>query len=251
MRDILLYFSIIHDGDWQKIYDSIEKKEIADLQKIEAFKKDINCAYVTIIDPHYPKALKNCFYPPYVLFYRGDIQLLDSSKKVGIVGSRNHSEYGTIMAEQLTKELVQSNHVVVSGAAKGIDIIAQKTCLQQGGKTIAVIGNGLNHYYPAENKNYIKAIEEQGLVVSEYPPNALPRRSNFPNRNRIIAALSEAIIVVEAQQKSGTLITVKHALEMGKEIYCVPYRATEKSMCNELIKQGAQMIESIDDFKLL
>lgn len=249
MRDVLVYFSCLHKGDWKKIYHSIEKKEEIDFNKLQAYKAQIKSQYVTILDKHYPNAIKQSYYPPYVLFYRGDASLLQAKRKVAIIGSRLYSEYGKIMAQNLALEFSQNNHVVVSGGAKGIDIIAQNACLQGKGKTIAVVGSGLDYYYPKENKESLQLIEKNGLVISEYPPTTPPNKTHFPARNRLIASLADAIIVVEAKPKSGTLITVRHALDLGKDVYCVPYRVSDKSMCNELIKQGAMMIESYQDYQ--
>lgn len=249
MRDVLLYFSLIHQGDWKKIYTSIAQKESIDKALLAKFKQQLKYSYITILDGDYPSSLKQVVYPPYLLYYSGDISLLSQSKKIAVIGSREASDYGLVMTKSLTTEMVQEGYIVVSGGAKGIDICAQRTCLEIGGKTIAIVGHGLNHYYPYENRAILQQIHKHGLVLSEYPPHTLPQKHHFPARNRLIAGLVDAVVVVEAKVKSGSLITVKHALDIGKDIYCVPYRANENSACNELIKQGAILMETWLDYQ--
>ena len=148
MRDVLLYFSLIHQGDWKKIYTSIAQKESIDKALLAKFKQQLKYSYITILDGDYPSSLKQVVYPPYLLYYSGDISLLSQSKKIAVIGSREASDYGLVMTKSLTTEMVQEGYIVVSGGAKGIDICAQRTCLEIGGKTIAIVGHGLNHYYP-------------------------------------------------------------------------------------------------------
>jgi len=154
------------------------------------------------------------------------------------------------MTEKIVIDLVKRGYTIVSGMAKGIDSIAHKTCLKEKGKTIAVVGSGLDFTYPKENLELQKEIEQNGLIISEYPDFVVPKAYHYPNRNRIIACLSNAIVVTEAKVRSGTLITVRYGLECGKEIFAVPYLANGESGCNLLIKEGAQLVENVDDMGL-
>ena len=153
MREVLLYFSFYHHGDWKKIYQSIEQKEPIDMDQLVIYKQQLTCSYITILDKEYPDGLKQAFCPPYILYYIGDLNLLHHSSKVAIIGSRQHTGYGEKMARKLASEFCQHQHVVVSGADKGIDAIAHQTTLQNQGNTIAVVGNGLDCYYPKENSH--------------------------------------------------------------------------------------------------
>jgi len=204
--------------------------------------------YITLLDERYPYRLKNIYKPPFVLFYKGDINLLDVSRKsIGVVGSRKNNEYGKSVTEKIVKELVAENIVVISGVANGIDSIAHCTCIESGGSTIGVIANGIDVYYPIENRDLQEKITKVGLILSEYPSFKETIKDNFPKRNRIIAGLSDGILVTQAKLKSGSMITVSRALEMGKEIFCVPDVIYNESGCNNLIKEGAKLVESAQD----
>lgn len=250
MHEILVYLSILHKGDWNKIYQDILDKVPINKDDVLKTVQNLNCNYITILDENYPLCLKSIYKPPFVLFYRGDINLLsDKNFRIAIVGSRLNTTYGKKTTEKLCKDLLflKENCVIVSGLAKGIDSIAHLSCLNHKGKTIAVLGNGLDVFYPKENENLYSLIASEGLLISEYPPFTMPSKDNFPNRNRIIAGLSLGIVVVEAKVKSGTMNTVCHALESGKQIFCVPNRCDEESGCNKLIKEGAKLIENAND----
>ena len=250
MHEILVYLSIIHKGDWNKIYDTILNKEPINKEDVLKVTNHLNCKYITILDPSYPLCLKSIYKPPFVLFYKGDISLLtDNYLRIAMIGSRLNSEYGKNITECICKDLIKSerNCVIVSGLAKGIDSIAHSCCLNNSGKTIAVLGNGLDIIYPKENKNLYSRIMEKGLIISEYPPGTMPSKDNFPIRNRIIAGISNCISVMEAKEKSGTMNTVSHALEDGKQIFCVPDKCNTFSGCNKLIKEGAKLIENAKD----
>lgn len=247
MENVLVYLSIIHNGDWNKIYQDILEKRPLDKEDIKKTVKEINVPFITLINNNYPQCLKRIFKPPFVLFYKGDIELLNKEKKIAIIGSRENSEYGKESTQRVCKDLVKENVCIVSGLAKGIDSIAHQSCLENSGSTIAVLGNGLNVTYPKENEKLYKLIESKGLILSEYPPNVLPEKDNFPKRNRIISGLSDGVVVIEAKEKSGTMNTVAHALEDGKPIFCFPERAECNSGCNKLIKEGAKLVENAKD----
>ena len=249
MDDVLLYLSIIHNGDWFKIYDDITNKKPINKKDMDDVIKKVKDNYITLLNENYPQCLKSIYKPPFVLFYKGNIDLLASNnKKVAIIGSRENSEYGKSITKRLCKDLVNNGSItIVSGLAKGIDSIAHKTCLECNGNTIAVLGNGLNVIYPKENKDLYEEIAKKGLIISEYPFDSLPEGRHFLDRNRIIAGISDGITVTEAKVKSGTMSTVCHGLESGKQIFCVPDKLNNDSGCNLLIKEGAKLIENAQD----
>ena len=196
----------------------------------------------------YPDLLKTTANPPLVLFVKGDVSVLDQVQ-IGIVGTRSPSHYGVRMAEQLSSDLANSNVVVTSGMAIGIDGIAHKACLNAGGKTIAVLGSGFRHVYPKRHLTLFDQIAEQGAVISEFMPYIPPINYNFPRRNRIIAGLSNGTLVVEAAIKSGSLITAKFALEEGRDVFAVPGNALNplSEGSHYLLQQGAKLVTKIDD----
>ena len=199
---------------------------------------------ITMFDEIYPENLKNIYDGPIVLFAKGNINLLNH-KSVAIVGARDCSEYGKKVSKELAYDLSKQNICIISGLAKGIDKYAHIGALEAHGKTIAVVGNGLDIIYPFDNKKIYEAIIKQdGLIISEYIIGTKPDKLNFPARNRIISALSQGIVVVEAKSKSGALITVDFGLEHGKEIFAVPGNINNINSqgTNELIRQGAYIV---------
>ncbi len=226
-----------------------------ELEKVTLIQKKLiseNISFITINNSKYPEELKNIQEPPYVLFYVGNIDLLNK-RKVGIVGSRKNSIYGERATRIITKELVKNDICIVSGGALGIDAIAHDECLKNYGDTIAILGCGLDICYPYKNKTLFNRIRETGLIISEFLPGTKPYAYNFPRRNRIISGLSEAIIVTEATKKSGSLITVTCALEQGKEVLVVPQSIFSSGGygANLLIRDGAYIYTSIEDVYFL
>lgn len=198
----------------------------------------------SILDEHYPIELKQAYNPPVLLFYQGDIELLNKPK-MGIVGARSASKAGTNSIQKIITEL-QNRFVIVSGLAKGIDAAAHMATLKNGGKTIAVIGNGLDVTYPKENSSLQAYIAKHHLLLSEYGPREQPLKYHFPERNRIIAGLSQGIIVAEAKKRSGSLITCEYALNEGRDIFAIPGNITDgkSAGCHSLIQEGAKCITS-------
>lgn len=246
-RDIIIYLSIKYNGEWDAIYNAIKTKEEIDFSTVEKTISTNKANVVTIIDENYPQCLKNIFHPPFVLYYYGDISLIANDRQnLSVIGSRSCSRYG----EKITKDLVSSicsKFNIVSGMAKGIDSVAHNQAIVSGGRTIAVLGSGIEHCYPKSNLDLYEKIKQSHLLISEYPNQCVPTPTNFISRNRIIAALSKAILITEAKEKSGTLTTVSFGLQFGKDVFCVPYPAGEKSVCNRLIRDGASLIENADD----
>ncbi|MCU0642936.1 MAG: DNA-processing protein DprA, partial [bacterium] len=199
-------------------------------------------------DEKYPENLKRIYDPPAFLFVKGTLVKQDKYA-ISIVGTRLPSSYGKVVAEKIAKELAQKGLVIVSGLARGIDTISHWAAVQSGGRTIAVMGSGLDHIYPGENKKLAEKIIEQGALISEFPMGTKPDAVNFPRRNRIISGMALGTIVVEAGLKSGALLTANYALEQNREIFAVPGNINSpKSLgTNQIIKDGAKLISSAND----
>lgn len=222
------------------------KKEDIDKEFICAKKSGIKIVFRD--DDDYPSWLKNIPDPPIVLYVKGQIKQQDRFG-IGIVGSRRASFYGLSAAERFASGLAAKCVTVVSGMARGIDTYAHRGALKQGGRTIAVIGSGFNNIYPQENKKLAEEISACGAVVSEFPMDTLPLPQNFPRRNRVISGLSRGVLVVEAAQNSGALITADFALEQGREVFALPGKVDSDTSfgTNALIKQGAKLVSCVDD----
>lgn len=202
---------------------------------------------VTFLDENYPRHLLNVYNLPALLYVAGHLQSDDIS--IAIVGSRHAGTYGKYTTDRISRELALRGATIVSGMARGIDSCAHRGALAAKGRTIAVLGSGLDVIYPPENKKLFEAIVEQGAVISEYPPGTQPLPFHFPARNRIISGMSYGVLVVEAGEKSGSLITAKLAMEQGREVFAIPGPIDSASSrgANSLIKQGAKLIDSVDD----
>ena len=246
MEEIILYFALKYAGDFDKIYQALERKEKVDDELKEHLFKELKSKYTTIISDDYPAALKEINCPPFVLFYYGDLNLVNT-KCIGVIGMRQPSDYGIEVTKTIVSKLVLENYTIVSGMALGIDAMAHQSAMNVLGKTIAVLGSGIDNCYPLKNKAIYEIMKVNQLVISEYPGNLVPKKINFPRRNRIISGLSESILVTEANERSGTMITVGHALEQGKDIYCIPSRINDSPGCNRLIQQGAKLVMDISD----
>ena len=198
------------------------------------------CDVISFFDKEYPEKLRQIYQPPLILFAQGDTSLL-SKEIVSIVGSRHPTSYSKEVMKKLVPNLLEQNMVIASGLAQGVDALAHHTTLNNQGRTIAVIGNGLNYSYPKQNTWLQNQIRQKGLVISEYLPDTPPRPYRFPERNRIIAGLSKSVIVTEAKEKSGSLITANLALQENRDIYAVPGAITSELSAgpNQLIEAGA------------
>lgn len=203
---------------------------------------------VTTADAGYPEMLRHIYDPPPVLYFRGEICPGDNTA-LAIVGTRVASEYGKTVAKTLARELAARGITVVSGMARGIDTASHLGAVEAGGRTIAVLGCGLDIVYPAENRTVMERIAAAGAVLSPFPFGTKPEAGNFPARNRLISGLSLGTVVVEAQEKSGALITADFALEQGREVFAVPGNITSKNSrgTHYLLKQGAKLVESLAD----
>ena len=207
-----------------------------------------NIEVVAFDETEYPENLKTIYDPPPILYIKGKLKQKDNLS-VAIVGSRRASFYGLSMAEGIASELAEFGITVISGMARGIDGAAHKGALKVEGRTIAVLGSGLDCVYPPENKKLFGQIVESGAVISEFPMGTKPLAGNFPRRNRIISGLSQGVVVVEASRNSGALITADFALEQSREVFAIPGKADSLTSfgTNRLIKQGAKLVDNVED----
>ena len=237
------YFDLISSACNYKIAEKV--KQFIDENPFTKFEYDylinkdgFTCTALTIEDKEYPKMLKETDAPPIVLFAKGDISLLNT-RCMAIVGSRKISPYGERITKEFASGLGAGGFTIVSGMAYGVDAVAHKTALQEGAKTIAVLGTGLDVVYPKENQKIYDSLIKNGLIISEYPLGTTPLQHQFPERNYIISGLSEGVVVTEAGEKSGALITANFAIEQNRDIYSVPgdiYAINHKG-CNDLLKR--------------
>ena len=216
-------------------------------QELEGMRKH-RVSLVSFLDDNYPSRLLTIYDPPPFLYVKGDLEHGDKLA-VAVVGSRFASHYGQLTAEKISRDLAREGIVIVSGMARGIDSSAHRGALAAGGRTIAVLGCGIDINYPAENKNLKEAIASQGAVISEFPLSTPPAPSHFPMRNRIISGLSLGVVVVEASHRSGSLITARLALEQGRDVFAVPGNidSLRSRGTHRLIKDGAKLVEDARD----
>lgn len=262
-QQLLAVFSSL-DEVWEAEFDELLKSKIdekiiheflvwrekLDEEKIHKILEQEKISCLILTDKNYPKLLKEVYDPPFCLFVRG--KLAPDDFNLAVVGTRKYSTYGKQVTEKLVGELSNQGVTIVSGLAFGIDIIAHTTTLQNHGKTIAVLGSGINrhHIYPGEHKNIAEQIvENNGALISEYPPGTLPNKFTFPRRNRIIAGMSLGTLVIEAAEKSGALITAEYAMESGREVFAIPQNITSPTSkgTNNLLKNGAKLVTSSED----
>lgn len=224
-----------------------------DLGKAWETLERLGISLVTFLSPQYPESLAQIQGQPASLFIRGDLQQADLNS-VAVVGTRRASPYGAAMTEKITGELAAKGLTIVSGLARGIDGIAHKAAFDAGGRTLAILGSGIDEIYPSEHRKLAAEISEQGAVISEYPPGTAPEGHHFPARNRIIAGLVKGVIVVEAAERSGALITAGFAVEQGKEVFAIPADITRNTGegTNRLIQDGAHpLLGSNEVFEVL
>lgn len=227
--------AIVSFKDWDKI---LRELEVLDKSGIHI---------ITFLDDRYPPNLLNIYDRPAFLYVFGRLEKDDIP--LAIVGSRRASTYGKYTTERFSRELAQKGITIVSGMARGIDSCAHRGALSTGGRTIAVLGSGLDVIYPPENRDLYTAISQNGAVISEFPLGTQPVSYHFPARNRIISGISYGVLVVEAGEKSGSLITARLAMDQGREVFAIPGAIDSASArgTNSLIKQGAKLIENTDD----
>lgn len=206
--------------------------------------KKNNIDIISIEDKQYPNILKEIYDPPICLYIRGNKEILNN-KSISIVGCRKATDYGRKVARDFAYNISKQDINIISGLAIGIDSEAHLGAVEANKKTVAVLGNGLDTIYPKENINLSqKILDSGGAIISEYPLGIKPKKENFPARNRIISGMSNRLLVVEAKEKSGTLITVDFALEQGRDVFVVPGNIISENSAgtNDLIKQGAKLV---------
>ena len=229
----------------QHLIDGRSRAPLA--QELELIEQH-QCHIVTLNDESYPPLLKQISDPPVLLYITGQLPIVDTLS-VAIVGSRSPTEYGKTISQQLSHQLAARGITVVSGFARGIDTCAHRGALEAGGRTVAVFGCGLSIMYPETNQALAAEMIKSGALVSEFPMTMPPRGANFPRRNRVISGLTLGTLVVEASDRSGSLITARHAAEQGREVFAVPGQifSNVSRGTHSLINQGATLINSVDD----
>ncbi len=247
---------IYHATDMDGIYNlsdeafsAVMNKSLDYAYKVQKKIKDIGGYILTIEDREYPQLLKSIYDPPYVLYMMGEHIDWDSLLTITVVGTRTYNDYGRMVTKHIAKGLANSGVTVVSGMARGIDSIAGAEAIRNGGKTVAVLGSGLDVIYPPEHRDLYNRIRKNGVVMTEYPPGTRPLRENFPRRNRIMAGLSYGILVTQAPKKSGALITASYAIDNGRDVFAIPADIfmSDSEGSNLLISQGAKAVINAED----
>ncbi len=244
-RDALLAVRGVSGEIINRIVDQRERLDAAQEEQRAGI---AGARLVTPVDAEYPARLKTIYDPPLALYIKGTLQARDE-QGVAIVGSRRTTHYGLETAERLAGELARSGVTVISGLARGIDTAAHQGALKAGGRTLGVLGGGLDCLFPPDNADLAERMAGQGAVISEYPFGRQPDKTTFPVRNRIVSGLSQGVVVVEADVASGAMITARQAMEQNRTVFAVPGRidAAGSRGPNRLIKDGARLVESVDD----
>lgn len=252
MSDLVLYFVLKYDGKFDEIYNALMRHEEVDEKLKNKLFKNLDTSYVTIFDNDYPERLKAINCPPFVLFYKGNLDLVNNEITV-LTGSYSPDDYGIQVTEKISAELTEKNHTIINGMATGVEKYALHAAMNGGGKCIAILGCGINHCYPKENEELYEEMSTNHLILSEYPDYVLPSKRNLLFRNRIVAGLSNRAIVTETNMESSVMTTLGYELEQGKDIFAVPTSIlNENKGTNTLIENGAKSylgIESICDYE--
>ncbi|OIJ17824.1 DNA protecting protein DprA [Anaerobacillus alkalidiazotrophicus] len=230
----------------ESLYKDLHSREL--VKRIEEFHQT-DVRVVTIFDQTYPDLLKQIFDPPWVLYCKGDLSLFHAENKISVVGTRDPSKNGLLSLDKIVLPLIKENWVIVSGLAVGIDARAHALTLHGKGKTIAVLGSGFNYIYPRCHQKLASIISKEHLLISEFPPSHPPQKWNFPMRNRIISGLSKGTLIIEARERSGSLITADLALQQGREVFAVPGSILDERSegAHWLIQQGAKLTKCSND----
>jgi DNA processing protein len=235
--------------DKRAVASMLEARRKMDLDAYVAEVEACDCEVMTWDSPDYPSLLRQIAAPPPVLYVRGRFEPVDQWA-MAVVGTRRLSAYGRIITQQLVTSLVMNGVTVVSGLARGIDAIAHRVAVEQGGRTLAVLGSGVDHIYPPEHQPLAEQIiAGQGAIISEYPLGTPPDSKNFPGRNRLISGLALGVLVVEAGERSGALITARFALDQDREVFAIPgnINSPVSRGTNRLIQQGAKLVADVED----
>lgn len=244
-RILLVYLAVKYEGDYQKIITALNLNENVPYEEAMNVYNSLKCKVVTLLDYDYPQKLKRICHPPVVLFYYGDLSLFDR-QIVATVGTRDCSEYGKTCTEKIAGKL-SKGRVIISGLAKGVDAYAHEAAIKSGGRTIAVLGSGIDNCYPFENKELYEEIKKNHLVISEYPGMTPPNKWHFPCRNRIVVQTADAIFIPEIKNyMSGTMISITLSLEQGIEVFVAYHPINDGTINNQLISEGAFPVEDAD-----
>ena len=241
------YKNIKNIGDKEEA--ALKDKSLNEAKHIYDETKRIGAFVVTYDDEAYPEKLRNIVTPPYILYVKGEMIDFDKYLTIGVVGTRKNTPYGKLVTHRIAGELAKEGVIIVSGMARGIDSIAARAALRSGNKTVAVLGSGLDVVYPPENADLMEEISRNGLIITEYPLGTPAYKTNFPERNRIIAGLSNGVLVAEAPRRSGSLITARFALENGRDVFSVPGSIFEPNYegSNRIIQQYAKLVTKAYD----
>lgn len=239
------------DGIGERIFTEFDKfRKKFDFEKYSSSLYKKNIWYLTLCDKVYPQSLKKLENPPIVIYGKGDKSCLNNTQTLGVVGTRKVTSYGKEVTESLVGQLVNFGFTIISGMALGVDAISHSSCLDNNGKTVAVLGNGVDLPFPRENFGlYSKILEYGGAIISEYPPGSPPTKGSFPARNRIIAALSLGVLITEAAEGSGSLITARIAKKLGKPVFAVPGPITSHMSdgTSQLLQEASILVRSSND----
>lgn len=260
MNGILEHFDTIEEvykeNDYSGIVNvkpstirALRNKSLKRAEAVLERTKKAGAEVIVYDDVRYPDSLRTIANPPYVLYVKGEIMKWDRILGIGVVGTRDCTEYGFKVIDAVVRDLALCGVTVISGMARGIDAAAARAALSVGNKTIAVLGSGIDVPYPYENKGLMQEIAENGTLITEYPPGTRGLRGNFPWRNRIISGLSRGVLVIEAPKRSGSLITANYALEQGRDVFSVPGAIfkLESEGTNALLASGAKAVMSAKD----
>lgn len=236
-------------GIGERALKELSDKSLRTAERTAEQTAKINTRIIAYDDELFPDTLRNIPVPPYVLYVQGALPRLEKLLAIGVVGTRDTTDYGRAVTNVICSDLARAGAITVGGLARGIDSVGAWATLDAGGTAVGVVGNGLDIVYPSENVELMQAITEKGCVISEYPPGSPPLRHHFPARNRIIAGLSRGILVTEAPVRSGSLITAHYALDSGRDVFAVPRPITDTGYLgtNRLIQLGAKLVNNAED----
>lgn len=246
-RNLLIALAVHYQGDVRAIIHALCNKDLISDELAESHLKSVKSDVLTILDPWYPKYLRETYLPPLVLFYYGDLSLIfNLEDNVAVVGGRKPTPEGADNVYYIVQEICR-RYNIVSGLARGIDTVAHKAALENGGKTIAVLANGIDYCYPSENSELYEVIKKKNLVISEYYGTVPPEKNHFHQRNRLIAAFAKGTIVGESKKISGTLITANYTLNLNRTLMSIPSGNIRESLTDLFIKEGSPVVTEPED----
>lgn len=250
-NEFLLAMAFREGGNWNGILGEVKKKRYVSEEEIHEAYSKVKGNFILFNDDNYPEKLKNVIYPPFVMFTHGNQKVLEEKRILGVVGSRNLSDYGKRMTEKIINEVLDTlpDTVVISGLARGADETAMRTAIKRKAKIIGVSGAGIDSVYPSSSKDiYDYCKGNNGLLISEYPQEEKPDSDHFPMRNRILVGLCDVLLVVEGEERSGTSISVGYGIDQGKTVMAIPRNIDDpKTLTNKLVKDGAESVLSGQD----